>query len=174
MRIHILGACGTFMGGLALLARRAGHTVTGQDRHTYPPMSTQLAEEGIELTEGYDAGHLDPKTDLVLIGNALSRGNPAVEEVLNSGIPYTSGPRWLGENYLRNKTVVAVAGNGSHEVVKLGLDGLDVFIDIGMVEFEVVQYGNPGPVMDEFRALVKESGVVFVGFDHKNGLAVAR
>ena len=110
MRIHILGACGTFMGGLALLARRAGHTVTGQDRQTYPPMSTQLAAEGIELIEGYDAGHLDPKTDLVLIGNALSRGNPAVEEVLNSGIPYTSGPRWLGENYLRNKTVLAVAG----------------------------------------------------------------
>jgi UDP-N-acetylmuramate: L-alanyl-gamma-D-glutamyl-meso-diaminopimelate ligase len=98
------------MGGLALLARRAGHTVTGQDRHTYPPMSTQLAAEGIGLIEGYDAGHLDPKTDLVLIGNALSRGNPAVEEVLNSGIPYTSGPRWLGENYLRNKTVLAVAG----------------------------------------------------------------
>ena len=110
MHIHILGACGTFMGGLALLAKRAGHTVTGQDRHTYPPMSTQLAAEGIELFEGYESGHLDPATDLVLIGNALSRGNPAVEQVLNSGIPYTSGPRWLGENYLRHKTVLAVAG----------------------------------------------------------------
>jgi UDP-N-acetylmuramate: L-alanyl-gamma-D-glutamyl-meso-diaminopimelate ligase len=87
MHIHILGACGTFMGGLALLAKRAGHRVTGQDRHTYPPMSTQLAAEGIELFEGYDPGHLDPATDLVLIGNALSRGNPAVEQVLNSGIP---------------------------------------------------------------------------------------
>jgi len=110
MHIHILGACGTFMGGLALLAKRAGHTVTGQDQHTYPPMSTQLAAEGIELFEGYDPGHLNPATDLVLIGNALSRGNPAVEQVLNSGIPYTSGPRWLGENYLRHKTVLAVAG----------------------------------------------------------------
>ena len=110
MHIHILGACGTFMGGLALLARRAGHKVTGQDRHTYPPMSTQLAAEGIELFEGYDAGFLDPAPDLVLVGNALSRGNPAVEEVLNSGIPYTSGPRWLGENYLQGKTVCAVAG----------------------------------------------------------------
>ena len=110
MHIHILGACGTFMGGLALLAKRAGHNVTGQDRRTYPPMSTQLAAEGIELFEGYDSGHLDPATDLVLIGNALSRGNPAVEQVLNSGIPYTSGPRWLGENYLQNKTVLAVAG----------------------------------------------------------------
>jgi len=110
MHIHILGACGTFMGGLALLARRAGHKVTGQDQHTYPPMSTQLAAEGIELSEGYDSGHLQPAPDLVLIGNALSRGNPAVEQVLNSGIPYTSGPRWLGENYLRGKKVLAVAG----------------------------------------------------------------
>jgi UDP-N-acetylmuramate: L-alanyl-gamma-D-glutamyl-meso-diaminopimelate ligase len=110
MHIHILGVCGTFMGGLALLARRAGHKVTGQDRHTYPPMSTQLAAEGIELHEGYESGQLDPAPDLVLIGNALSRGNPAVEAVLNSGIPYTSGPRWLGENYLRGKTVIAVAG----------------------------------------------------------------
>jgi UDP-N-acetylmuramate: L-alanyl-gamma-D-glutamyl-meso-diaminopimelate ligase len=110
MHIHILGVCGTFMGGLALLAKRAGHEVTGQDRHTYPPMSTQLAAEGIELYEGYESGQLDPVPDLVLIGNALSRGNPAVEAVLNSNIPYTSGPRWLGENYLRGKTVMAVAG----------------------------------------------------------------
>jgi UDP-N-acetylmuramate: L-alanyl-gamma-D-glutamyl-meso-diaminopimelate ligase len=110
MHIHILGACGTFMGGVALLARRAGHKVTGQDRNTYPPMSTQLEAEGIELHQGYDAGRLKPPPDLVIIGNALSRGNPAVEEVLNSGIPYTSGPRWLGENYLRGKTVIAVAG----------------------------------------------------------------
>ena len=98
------------MGGVALLARRAGHTVTGQDQHTYPPMSTLLEAEGIELTEGYDRARLKPRPDLVVIGNALSRGNPAVEEVLNSGIPFTSGPRWLGENYLRNKTVIAVAG----------------------------------------------------------------
>ena len=98
------------MGGLALLARRAGHRVTGQDQHTYPPMSTQLAAAGIELTEGYAAVRLRPRPDLVIVGNALSRGNPAVEAVLNSGVPYTSGPRWLGENYLRNKTVVAVAG----------------------------------------------------------------
>jgi len=110
MHIHILGACGTFMGGVALLARRAGHRVTGQDRHTYPPMSTQLAAEGIELHEGYDIGPLDPAPDLVVIGNALTRGNPAVEYVLNEGIEYTSGPRWLGENYLHGKTVIAVAG----------------------------------------------------------------
>ena len=110
MHIHILGACGTFMGGVALLARRAGHHVSGSDQHTYPPMSTQLRAEGIELFEGYSPEHLDPAPDLVIIGNALSRGNPSIEYVLNNGITYTSGPRWLGENYLRGKSVIAVAG----------------------------------------------------------------
>jgi UDP-N-acetylmuramate: L-alanyl-gamma-D-glutamyl-meso-diaminopimelate ligase len=110
MHIHILGACGTFMGGVALLAKRAGHRVSGSDRHTYPPMSTQLEAEGIELFEGYSAEHLDPQPDLVIIGNALSRGNPAIEYVLDQGMNYTSGPRWLGENYLRGRTVIAVAG----------------------------------------------------------------
>jgi UDP-N-acetylmuramate: L-alanyl-gamma-D-glutamyl-meso-diaminopimelate ligase len=110
MHLHILGICGTFMGGIALLARRAGYHVTGSDENTYPPMSTLLEAEGIELTEGYDPAQLDVAPDLVVIGNALSRGNPAVEAVLNRGIDYTSGPRWLGENYLRGRTVLAVAG----------------------------------------------------------------
>ena len=110
MHIHILGACGTFMGGVALLASRDGHRVTGSDQHSYPPMSTQLEAEGIELFEGYSAEHFEPKPDLVIIGNALSRGNPAIEHVLNTGMKYTSGPRWLGENYLRGKFVIAVAG----------------------------------------------------------------
>ncbi len=110
MRIHILGICGTFMGGLAALARDDGHEVSGADHNVYPPMSTQLAELGIELTEGYDQPLPDPPPDLVLIGNALSRGNPAVETVLDSDVPYTSGPRWLGENYLRDRLVLAVAG----------------------------------------------------------------
>lgn len=110
MHIHILGACGTFMGGVALLAKRAGHRVSGSDQHTYPPMSTQLEAEGIELFEGYSPEHLDPAPDLVIIGNALSRGNPAIEYVLNQNMNYTSGPRWLGENYLRGKSVIAVAG----------------------------------------------------------------
>ena len=110
MHIHILGACGTFMGGVALLARRAGHRVSGSDQHTYPPMSTQLRAEGIELFEGYSPEQLDPEPDLVIIGNALSRGNPSIEYVLNNGITYTSGPRWLGENYLRGKSVIAIAG----------------------------------------------------------------
>jgi len=98
------------MGGVALLAKRAGHQVSGSDQHTYPPMSTQLAAEGVELIEGWSPEQFDPKPDLVIIGNALSRGNPAVEHVLDSGLTYTSGPRWLGENYLRGKSVIAVAG----------------------------------------------------------------
>ncbi|AKS40654.1 UDP-N-acetylmuramate:L-alanyl-gamma-D-glutamyl-meso-diaminopimelate ligase [Wenzhouxiangella marina] len=98
------------MGGLAALARADGHEVTGSDKNVYPPMSTQLEALGIELTEGYDPAQLDPRPDLVLIGNALSRGNPAVEAVLNQRIPYTSGPRWLGENYLSQRRVLAVAG----------------------------------------------------------------
>ncbi len=110
MKIHILGACGTFMGGVAILARRAGHEVSGADQHTYPPMSTLLESEGIVLHEGYTEEPMHDKPDLVIIGNALSRGNPAVEYVLNQGMHYTSGPRWLGENYLRDRKVIAVAG----------------------------------------------------------------
>ncbi len=110
MKIHILGACGTFMGGVAILARRAGHEVSGADQHTYPPMSTLLESEGIVLHEGYSEEAMHDKPDLVIIGNALSRGNPAVEYVLNQRLSYTSGPRWLGENYLYNRKVIAVAG----------------------------------------------------------------
>lgn len=110
MKIHILGICGTFMGGLAALARADNHAVSGSDADVYPPMSTQLESLGIRLAEGYDPAHLEPPPDLVLIGNALSRGNPAVEHVLNARLPYTSGPRWLGENYLSGRRVLAVAG----------------------------------------------------------------
>ncbi len=110
MKIHILGACGTFMGGVAILARRAGHEVSGADQHTYPPMSTLLENEGIVLHEGYTEEPMHDKPDLVIIGNALSRGNPAVEYVLNQRLNYTSGPHWLGENYLHNRKVIAVAG----------------------------------------------------------------
>ena len=101
MRIHILGIGGTFMGGVAVLARALGHSVTGSDAKVYPPMSTQLEAEGITLHEGYDPAHLEPAPDLVIIGNALSRGNPAVEHVLDRGIPYTSGAQWVAENVLR-------------------------------------------------------------------------
>ena len=98
------------MGGVAILARRAGHEVSGADQHTYPPMSTLLENEGIVLHEGYTEEPMHDKPDLVIIGNALSRGNPAVEYVLNQRLNYTSGPRWLGENYLHNRKVIAVAG----------------------------------------------------------------
>ncbi len=110
MHIHILGICGTFMGSLAVLAKALGHRVTGSDANVYPPMSTQLQAQGIELTQGYDAAQLDPAPDLVVIGNALSRGNPAVEHVLNAGLPYVSGPQWLADHVLQGRWVLAVAG----------------------------------------------------------------
>ncbi len=108
--VHILGICGTFMGGIALLARERGIRITGSDANVYPPMSTQLEAAGIELMEGYEAAHLDPAPDLVVVGNALSRGNPAVECLLNSTIPYTSGPQWLAEELLQGRWVLAAAG----------------------------------------------------------------
>ncbi|MEW6353594.1 MAG: UDP-N-acetylmuramate:L-alanyl-gamma-D-glutamyl-meso-diaminopimelate ligase [Pseudomonadota bacterium] len=110
MHIHILGICGTFMGGIAALARALGHEVSGSDQNVYPPMSTQLEQLGIRLCEGYKPAHLDPAPDCVVIGNALSRGNPAVEHVLNQGLPYTSGAQWLAEHVLQGRWVLAVAG----------------------------------------------------------------
>ncbi len=110
MRVHILGICGTFMGGIAALAREAGHEVTGSDAQVYPPMSTQLEALGIGLIQGWDPAQLEPAPDVVIIGNALSRGNPAVEAVLDRGLPYTSGPQWLSEHVLQDRWVLAVAG----------------------------------------------------------------
>ena len=110
MHIHILGICGTFMGGVALLARELGMTVSGSDANVYPPMSTQLEEAGIALQEGYLAEHLQPAPDLMVMGNAMSRGNPAVEYVLNQGLPYISGPQWLAEHVLKDRWVLAVSG----------------------------------------------------------------
>jgi UDP-N-acetylmuramate: L-alanyl-gamma-D-glutamyl-meso-diaminopimelate ligase len=111
MHIHILGICGTFMGGLAILARQLGHTVSGSDMNVYPPMSDQLKRHQIELRQGYEPSHLETcRPDLVVIGNAMSRGNPLVEAVLNSNIPYTSGPQWLADHVLKNRWTLAVAG----------------------------------------------------------------
>jgi len=110
MHIHILGICGTFMGGLAVLAREAGHKVTGCDAGVYPPMSTQLEAQGIELIEGYGAEQLALEPDLFVVGNVISRGNPLMEAILDRGLPYTSGPQWLGEHVLADKWVLAVAG----------------------------------------------------------------
>jgi UDP-N-acetylmuramate: L-alanyl-gamma-D-glutamyl-meso-diaminopimelate ligase len=110
MHIHVAAIGGTFMAGVALLARDLGHTVTGSDQRIYPPMSTQLETQGIALKEGYEPSHLDPATHLVVIGNALSRGNPLVEAVLERGIPYMSGAQWVADNVLHNRHVLAVAG----------------------------------------------------------------
>jgi UDP-N-acetylmuramate: L-alanyl-gamma-D-glutamyl-meso-diaminopimelate ligase len=110
MHLHILGICGTFMGGIAQLARALGHRVTGSDANVYPPMSTQLEAAGIDLMEGYDASQLDPAPDVVVVGNAMRRGIPAVEAMLDRGLRYCSGPEWLKEHLLRDRWVLAVAG----------------------------------------------------------------
>jgi UDP-N-acetylmuramate: L-alanyl-gamma-D-glutamyl-meso-diaminopimelate ligase len=110
VHIHILGICGTFMGGLAVIARQLGHQVSGSDQNVYPPMSTQLQAQGIQLMDGYRAENLDGQPDLVIIGNALSRGNPEVEAALNRGLHYVSGPQWLADYVLRDKWVLGVAG----------------------------------------------------------------
>jgi len=110
MHLHILGVCGTFMGGIAVLARAAGHRVTGSDANVYPPMSTQLAAAGIEVVEGFAADQIALKPDLWVVGNVVTRGNPLVEEILDCGAPFTSGPQWFAEHVLAGKHVLAVAG----------------------------------------------------------------
>ena len=110
MHIHILGICGTFMGGLAALARERGHTVTGCDANVYPPMSDQLRALGIELVEGYGPEQLDLRPDLFVVGNVVSRGNPLIEAILDAGLAYTSGPQWLADHVLAGRHVLAVAG----------------------------------------------------------------
>ncbi len=110
MHVHILGICGTFMGGIAVLARAAGHRVTGSDANVYPPMSTQLEAQGISLIDGYDPAQLDLKPDVVLVGNVMSRGNALIERLLDSKLAFSSGPQWFAENMLRGREVAAVAG----------------------------------------------------------------
>ena len=110
MHIHILGICGTFMGGVAALAREAGHRVTGCDAGVYPPMSDQLRALGIELIEGYDRDQLALAPDMWVVGNVISRGNPLMEAILDAGLPYTSGPEWLARHVLQGRHVMAVAG----------------------------------------------------------------
>lgn len=110
IHIHILGICGTFMGGLAVIAKELGHKVTGSDANVYPPMSTQLEALDIDLMQGYLPEHLEPVPDLVVVGNACSRGNAAVEHMLDNNIPYVSGPQWLLENLLKDRWVLAASG----------------------------------------------------------------
>jgi UDP-N-acetylmuramate: L-alanyl-gamma-D-glutamyl-meso-diaminopimelate ligase len=110
MHVHILGICGTFMGGIAAIAKAAGHTVTGSDRNVYPPMSTQLRALGIDLVEGFEADQLDLAPDIVVVGNVMTRGVPVVEALLDRGMPYASGPEWLAREVLKDRWVIAVAG----------------------------------------------------------------
>ncbi|MBC8211549.1 MAG: UDP-N-acetylmuramate:L-alanyl-gamma-D-glutamyl-meso-diaminopimelate ligase [Gammaproteobacteria bacterium] len=110
MKIYILGICGTFMAGIAMLAREKGYQVMGSDANVYPPMSTQLQQAGIDIREGYSVENLDSSADLFVIGNAISRGNPQVEAILDQNLPYISGPQWLYEHLLRERWVLAVAG----------------------------------------------------------------
>lgn len=110
MHIHILGICGTFMGGIAAIARESGHTVTGCDQDVYPPMSTQLESQGIQLIAGYSPEQINIQPDLFVIGNVITRGNPLMEEILNRNLPYVSGPQWLSDNILRKRWILAVAG----------------------------------------------------------------
>ncbi|HEY8506813.1 MAG TPA: UDP-N-acetylmuramate:L-alanyl-gamma-D-glutamyl-meso-diaminopimelate ligase, partial [Steroidobacteraceae bacterium] len=110
MHVHILGICGTFMGGIAAIAKAAGHRVTGSDRNVYPPMSTQLEALGIDIVQGFEASQLDPAPDIVVVGNVMTRGLPVIEALLERGIPYTSGPEWLSREVLKDRWVLAVAG----------------------------------------------------------------
>ncbi|MDQ2917352.1 MAG: UDP-N-acetylmuramate:L-alanyl-gamma-D-glutamyl-meso-diaminopimelate ligase [Pseudomonadota bacterium] len=145
MHLHILGICGTFMGGIAAIAKRAGHTVTGCDANVYPPMSTQLAELGIVLTEGFDPTQLDTiakAADVFVVGNVVARGNPLIEAVMNRDRRYVSGPQWLFENVLSEKWVLAVAGTHGKTTTSamlahiLGCAGLDPGFLIGGVPFD--------------------------------------
>lgn len=110
MRVHILGICGTFMSGIALLAKQSGHEVIGSDVNAYPPISTQLREQGIEVLDGYHPSHIDAKVDCVIVGNVIKRGNLAMEYILDNKIPYFSGPEWLATHVLKNRSVIALAG----------------------------------------------------------------
>tara|TARA_R110000868_G_scaffold410505_4_gene698826 strand:+ start:70812 stop:72128 length:1317 start_codon:yes stop_codon:yes gene_type:complete len=110
MKIHILGICGTFMAGIAAIAKQLGHDVRGCDAKVYPPMSTQLEEQGIQLIEGFEVDQLDYQPDVIIVGNAMTRGKPIVEHILNNNLAYTSGPQWLYENVLHNRWVLAVSG----------------------------------------------------------------
>jgi UDP-N-acetylmuramate: L-alanyl-gamma-D-glutamyl-meso-diaminopimelate ligase len=108
--IHILGICGTFMGGIAAIAKQSGYRVTGCDANVYPPMSTQLEEQGIELISGFGLEQLELNPDIYVVGNVVARGNPLMEEILNRSLPYVSGPQWLSDTLLRDRWVLGVAG----------------------------------------------------------------
>ena len=154
MHVHFLGVCGTFMAGLALIARALGHRVTGSDRNVYPPMSGVLARAGIDLITGYDPAQLDPAPDVVVVGNSMTRGNPCVEHILDTGLPHASGPAWLSAHVLAGRHVVAVAGTHGKTTttamiaVILDAAGLDPGFLVGGVPRDldaVARVGRGGP-----------------------------
>ena len=154
MHVHFLGICGTFMAGLALIARELGHRVTGSDQGVYPPMSDVLARAGIAPTTGYDRAQLEPAPDVVVVGNAMTRGNPCVEHILETGLAHTSGPAWLCEHVLAARHVVAVAGTHGKTTttamiaVILEAAGLDPGFLVGGVPHDldtVARVGGGGP-----------------------------
>ena len=143
MKLHILGIAGTFMGGVAALARELGHAVDGSDANIYPPMSTQLEHLGIALKHGYSPEDIALDTDMVVIGNALSRGNAAVEHVLNSGMAYTSGAEWLREQVLPGRTTLAVAGtHGKTTTTSI----LTFILDVAGRAERVNDFATPGVI----------------------------
>ena len=131
--LHILGICGTFMGGIAAIAKAAGYRVTGCDANVYPPMSDQLRALGIELTEGFEADQLAIRPDVWVIGNVVTRGNPLMEAILDQGARYVSGPQWLAEEVLIGKHVLAVAGTPWLAAVGVGLWGLHMGMTQGLL-----------------------------------------
>ena len=154
VHVHFLGVCGTFMAGLALIARELGHRVTGSDQNVYPPMSGVLARAGIDPIIGYDPAQLDPPPDVVVVGNSMTRGNPCVEHILDTGLPHTSGPAWLSAHVLAGRHVVAVAGTHGKTTttamiaVILDAAGLDPGFLVGGVPRDldaVARVGRGGP-----------------------------
>ena len=154
MHVHFLGVCGTFMAGLALIARELGHRVTGSDQNVYPPMSGVLARAGIDPITGYDPAQLDPAPDVVVVGNSMTRGNPCVEHILETGLPHASGPAWLSAHVLAGRHVVAVAGTHGKTTttamiaVILDAAGLDPGFLVGGVPRDldaVARVGRGGP-----------------------------
>ena len=154
MHVHFLGVCGTFMAGLALIARELGHRVTGSDQNVYPPMSGVLARAGVDPITGYDPAQLDPAPDVVVVGNSMTRGNPCVEHILETGLPHASGPAWLSAHVLAGRHVVAVAGTHGKTTttamiaVILDAAGLDPGFLVGGVPRDldaVARVGRGGP-----------------------------
>ena len=165
MHVHFLGVCGTFMAGLALIARELGHRVTGSDQNVYPPMSGVLARAGVDPITGYDPAQLDPAPDVVVVGNSMTRGNPCVEHILETGLPHASGPAWLSAHVLAGRHVVAVAGTHGKTTttamiaVILDAAGLDPGFLVGGVPRDLDTVARVGGVPRDLDTVGRVGGV---------------